>query len=122
MTVRPLIPAVSSTDKGMRGDLGHRVDIRFFVRPREGVGDEIGFTLYVSDVGCKLSNIRELILLFDGLWVRFFVDRGDQALMIGIKGEWSPFDHRLEMPNRLVGGQKLAFVRRPLLLISGFPG
>ena len=89
----------------MVGDLGHRVDISFFGRSRERVGDKVRLPLYISNVRRKFCNVAQLVLLFDRLRISFFIDGRYQTLMIGEECKWSAFHHLLEMADRLVGSQ-----------------
>ena len=85
-------------DWGMRGGLGHRIYGTLFTRPRKGISHEIGLSLHVTDVGGKLRDEGQLVLLPYRLRIRFLVDGRNKALMIGKQGERPALDHRLEMP------------------------
>ena len=80
----------------MRGDLGRRdsrgygarfdgIDrIRFFVGSRERISYQVGLALHITNVRGVLCNVGQLVLLPDGLGIRFLKERRNKALMIGI--------------------------------------
>ena len=95
------------------------VDVfRLFWRPRESVGDDVRLPLNVSDIRRVFGNVRQLVLLLNCLWVGFFVQRRNKRLVVCVERKLSTLEHGLEMAYALVGGQQLALVRRPNLLIG----
>ena len=119
MTARPLISAVSSTDKSMRGGLGHRVDRRnFFWWTRQCVGYQIRLAFDVSNIRGELGDVGELVGLFDGLRITLLVQRRNETLVVCKERKWSPFEDVSEMTHGFERAQEFAVVRRPRALMG----
>ena len=88
-----------------------------FIGTREGVGDDVRFSLQIFYVGSKFRYAGQLICLSDGLRVGLFPHGGNKALVISIEREWTPFNEMPEMADAFEGREQLPVVWRPRALM-----